>query len=124
MTESSAKEKKTLWEKKKLLVTSKFSFSHSVFKRLVQQTCKIQGLFGKGLRKKPFENNVGKGQNAGNQHFLLFQQCFQYFPSQISNILTHLFCCLQMLSIWTNLKICRFEELNVHQMMRFVIENS
>ena len=28
-------EKKTLWEKEKMLVTSIFSFSHSVFKRLV-----------------------------------------------------------------------------------------
>ena len=33
----------------KLLVTSNFSFSHSVFKRLVLQTRKNQGLFGKGL---------------------------------------------------------------------------
>ena len=33
----------------KLLVTSNFSFSHSVFKRLVLQTRKIQGLFGKVL---------------------------------------------------------------------------
>ena len=41
--------------------------------------------FGKGLtlfqsqlsttlEKKPFENIVGKGENAGNQHFLLFPQ--------------------------------------------------
>ena len=29
--------------------TSNFSFSHSVFKRLVQQTHKNQGLFGTGL---------------------------------------------------------------------------
>ena len=35
----------------KLLVTSNFSFSHSVFKRLVLQTHKNQGLFGKGLNK-------------------------------------------------------------------------
>ena len=28
------------------------------------------------LRKKPFENIVGKGENAGNQHFLLFPQGF------------------------------------------------
>ena len=28
------------------------------------------------LRKKPFENIVGKEGNAGNQHFLLFPQCF------------------------------------------------
>ena len=40
---------KTLWEKEKLLVTSNFSFSHSIFKRLVLQTCKNKGLFGKGL---------------------------------------------------------------------------
>ena len=26
--------------------------------------------------KKPFENIVGKGENAGNKHFLLFPQCF------------------------------------------------
>ena len=31
---------KTLWEKEKLLVTSNFSFSHSVFKRPVLQTRK------------------------------------------------------------------------------------
>ena len=39
-----------MWEKEKLLVTSNFSFSHSVFKRLVLQTRKNQGLFGKGLK--------------------------------------------------------------------------
>ena len=27
------------------------------------------------------ENNVGKGENAGYQHFLLFPQCFQKAPS-------------------------------------------
>ena len=36
-------------EKEKLLVTSNFSFSPSVLKRLVLQTRKNQGLFGKGL---------------------------------------------------------------------------
>ena len=38
-----------MWEKEKLLVTSNFSFSHSVFKRLVLQTRKNKGLFGVGL---------------------------------------------------------------------------
>ena len=29
------------------------------------------------LKKKALENNMGKGENAGNQHFfLLFPQCF------------------------------------------------
>ena len=26
------------------------------------------------------ENVVGKGENAGDQHFLLFPQCFQSLP--------------------------------------------
>ena len=31
------------------------------------------------------ENIVGKGENAGNQHFLLFQQCFHEasFPGSL-----------------------------------------
>ena len=28
------------------------------------------------LRQRPFQNNVGKGENAGHQHFLFFPQCF------------------------------------------------
>ena len=49
MAESSQKEWKTLWEKEKLLIMSNFSFSRSVFKRLVLQTHKNKGLFRKGL---------------------------------------------------------------------------
>ena len=52
MAESSLKWLKTLWEKEKLLVTSNFSFPPSVFKGLLLQTCKNQGLFGKGLNLK------------------------------------------------------------------------
>ena len=44
--------------KGKLLVTSDFSFSHGVFKRLVLQTRKNQGLFGKGLRSASESNNI------------------------------------------------------------------
>ena len=47
IAESSPNGYKTLWEKEKLLVTSNFSFSHSVFTRLVLQIRKNQGLFGK-----------------------------------------------------------------------------
>ena len=49
MAENYLNGQKTLWEKEKLLVTSNFSFSHGVFKRLELQTRKNQGLFGKGL---------------------------------------------------------------------------
>ena len=56
--------------------------------------------------KKPFENIVGKGENAGNQHFLLFPQCSLPIPKRISSFKLHLICHLQMPSIWTSLKIC------------------
>ena len=35
------------------------------------------------LQKKLFGNIVGKGENAGNQHFLLFPQSFQAIPERI-----------------------------------------
>ena len=41
--------KKTQWENEKSLITSNFSVYQSVFKRLVLETLKNQGLFGKGL---------------------------------------------------------------------------
>ena len=34
----------------------------------------------------PSENMVGKGENAGKQHFLLVLQCFLLFPTQISDV--------------------------------------
>ena len=58
MAESFPEGEKTLREKEKLLVASNFSFSRSVFKRLILQTRKNQGLFGKGL--SPFADTVGK----------------------------------------------------------------
>ena len=72
----------------------------------------------------PFENIVGKGENASDQHFLLFPQCFLlYLGENASNqhillfpqcfllyqeekllFLEHLICRLQMLWIWSGLK--------------------
>ena len=46
MAESSPNGKKTLWEKGEIARLSNLFFSHSVFKRSVMQTRKIQGLFG------------------------------------------------------------------------------
>ena len=42
-------------------------------------------------RKKPFENIVGKGENAGDQHFLPFPQCFLPYHRQKSSFEPHLF---------------------------------
>ena len=44
MAKRSPTGKKTPWEKEKLLVTSNFSLSHSVLKRLVLKTRKNKGL--------------------------------------------------------------------------------
>ena len=85
---------------------SNFSFSLRVFKRLVLQTPKNKGLFGKGLiftmvakitidstrRVNPSSTiqnfndceryNAGKVENAGNKRFLLFPHCFVLFEIQ------------------------------------------
>ena len=66
MKGSSPKGLKTLWRKEKLLVTNNFSFSLSVFKRLLVKTRKNQGLFGKRL------NNIcilSKNENLTLQIF-------------------------------------------------------
>ena len=49
MEESYPNRWKTLWVKEKLLITSNFSFSHSVFKRLVSQGRQKVSLSGNGL---------------------------------------------------------------------------
>ena len=38
-----------MWEKEKSLITSNFSFSHNVFKRLLLHTFKNKVLFRKGI---------------------------------------------------------------------------
>ena len=62
MSESFLKGKKTLWVKEKLLVTSNFSFSHSVFKRHVLQASKKQGLVW--ARVKPFGTHEAELMNS------------------------------------------------------------
>ena len=69
MAESSLNGWKTLWGKEKLLATSNFSFSHSVFKTLVLQTRKNQGLFGKALKNENVDEFywVHEGLKIGQQ---------------------------------------------------------
>ena len=71
MAEHSPNRLKTLWEKEKLLVMSNFSFSHSVFKRLVLQTRKNQGLFGKGLSTavQNIDHDQARSENAVHHEF-------------------------------------------------------
>ena len=87
MAESSLKGQKTLGEKKKLLVTSNFFFSPSVFKRLVLQTGKNQGLLGKWLN---YDNSHSMAETRRNcivpsiHSFLinsLYVCCLKPFPT-------------------------------------------
>ena len=41
------------------------------------------------MRKKPFKNTVGKGENAAYQHFFLFLQCFLPYEDTF-NALTYI----------------------------------
>ena len=62
------------------------------------------------LKQRVFENIVGEGENAGYQHFLLFLQQFLPFPKANLILRPYLFCCLQMLSIWSSLALCHLVE--------------
>ena len=77
---------KTLSKKEKMLV---FSIFNNVFYPM--KTDKTKSPFEQlktTLGKKPLENIVEKGENAGNQHFLHFQQCF--LPYQKRQTMHHL----------------------------------
>ena len=53
------------------------------------------------VEKKPFENIMGKGENAGNP------QCFLPYQRQPETIHQYLICHLPMHSIWYVPKSCR-----------------
>ena len=54
------------------------------------------------LKNKALENTVGKGETAGNQHFVLFQEYFLLYHREKA-----LICRLQMFSIGSCPKFCR-----------------
>ena len=71
-----------MWEKEKLLVTGNFSFSHSVFKRLVSQRHQKASLCGNGLTSKKveaYENIMGGGGEDDNKNFFVkIQEIHKY----------------------------------------------
>ena len=80
------------------------------FSRLILQTRKNQGLFGKGLThfdapgKQAFENTGGKGEIACNEQFLLFPRCFLPIWITFCHFRQIYNCRLQTLSVWKSLK--------------------
>ena len=79
-----------MWEMEKLLVTSNFSFSHSVFKRLVSQGLQKVSLCGNGLMI--FKQEIclswgrklswGDGKSSGFHYFSFSWNVFWGFLSQ------------------------------------------
>ena len=68
----------------------------------------LKFVFESTLPHNPNFNNLEKEafwKHLGNQHFLLFLQCFALFQGQITWFKPSL-SCLHMFSIWTCLKIC------------------
>ena len=61
-------------------------FSKSMFIKVMEMCdCLVNPLPHNLDLPLEIENIVGKGENAGNQYFLLFPQCFLLFPTQISS---------------------------------------
>ena len=63
-----------MWEIKKLLVTSIFSFSYYIFYPF--NPFPKQALVFMCVQYKSFENTVGKEEIACNERFLCFPRCF------------------------------------------------
>ena len=80
-------------------ISSFNNLEEEAFRKQFLQLFPKQSLVFTALIKVAFENIVRKGENAGSK-------CFQPFPTEISTFLIHLFCHLQMLSIWSRPKFC------------------
>ena len=120
MAENYPNRKKTLQKKEKLLITSNFSFSHSVFKRIVSKGRQKVSLFGKGLslyhtiptfndlQKEAFWKHCRKRRKCWLPAFFSFSHNV-FYPSQNKfKFFSHIYlCCMQILSVWTSLTFCR-----------------
>ena len=76
------------------------------------------------LRKKAFEHTVDTEENDGNQHFLLFPQCFLSFSKQILIFRLHLLCHLQMLLNLDLSKILSFGKDLMHDLCNALYQPS
>ena len=73
------------------MLDTSISFSQDVFIALFRVTKTGEYVFTLYQTIPSFNENIlGKGENAGNQPFLLFPQCFLSFLKQISIFELHL----------------------------------
>ena len=127
-----------MWEKKILLVTSNFFFSHNVFKSWLLLMRQNKYLWSKGFtlyqttksldwsNLKAFADNTinltkqlkfvvgsvenfeGKGENVGYQHFLLFLQCYQ--KASFSRLLKVGIVCQRVKPLWQKGRNCLLQK--------------
>ena len=71
------------------------------------------------MKEKMYET-IAKGEIADTQHFVLNLKCFLLFSNQILLIVSHWFCCLQMLLIVTT--YCKIVLLDTELSSRAPIE--
>ena len=71
--------------------------------------------------ERTFKNIVGKGENAGNQHFFLLPQFFLPFERKKSKFVQHFVCRVQKLSIWADIMCLSFGEEKIRQSIITVI---
>ena len=64
------------------------------------------------LKKEIFENIVGKGENAGNQHFLLFLQNILLCERILVHWHLSRVCCLFMLSVLKSIMFSVWDEIS------------
>ena len=75
-------------------------------------------------KKEPFDNSVGKGENAGNQHFLLFLQYYLPIPKRMPVVKLHFLLSANDFNLDQS-KILSFgKELNIIQSMNQAESNS
>ena len=79
-----------------LSVTLAYPFS----KQILVSTC---------LKHKSFENAMGKAENARNEQFLIFPQCFLALWRNFCHFHQICNCVLQILSVWKSLKFVVWE---------------
>ena len=63
-------------------------------------------------KKKPFKEIVGNGENAGNQHFLLFPQCFLSYQTQKPSFEQHFLSSANAFNLVTSKILLLGKELN------------
>ena len=107
---------KTVWKKEEILPTGVFTFMFSPVSLEIPHLLFTKQSLVLTFKTKPFENIVGKGENAGNQHFLLFSQCFLSYQRRIRKF--HILSSANALNLVESIISLLFKELKNTKFLR------